>query len=52
MTEEKSNRKFKTIIVDEDLHYQLKIIVAQKQITLNQFINRLFDSYKTQNLKK
>lgn len=52
MKKENNPRKFKTIIVDHELHHEMKIVVAQEQITMNDLIKKLFDEYKAQNSKK
>ena len=45
-------RKSKTIIVDQDLHHEMKIVIAKEQITMNDLIKKLFEIYKSQNIKK
>ena len=51
MEKENTPRKFKPIIVGQELHHEMKILIAQEQITMNDLIKKLFDDYKIQNPK-
>jgi len=46
MKKDKKNPNQKTIIVDTELHKEMKIVVANEQITLNELITKSFNLYK------